>query len=109
MLFRSHEGKRYKIRDIVIAGANSFTPEQIKGLMEIDKGDYLNKVKLTRAINKIQGRYGTIGRVFADVKPDVRYLETPGQCDIVKVLGPGVEGRGIPRGPRATRMASGLS
>ncbi|MBR0237331.1 MAG: BamA/TamA family outer membrane protein [Thermoguttaceae bacterium] len=83
VIFYIHEGKRYKIRDIVIAGANSFTPEQIKGLMEIDKGDYLNKVKLTRAINKIQGRYGTIGRVFADVKPDVRYLETPGQCDIV--------------------------
>lgn len=83
VVFYIHEGKRYKIRDIVIAGANSFTPEQLKELMEIDKGDYLNKVKLTRAINKIQGRYGTIGRVFADVKPDVRYLETPGQCDIV--------------------------
>ena len=26
-----------------------------------------------------------------------------------KVLGPGVEGRGIPRGPRATRMGTGLS
>lgn len=83
VVFYIHEGKRYKIRDIVIAGANSFTPEQLKELMEIDKGDYLNKGKLTRAINKIQGRYGTIGRVFADVKPDVRYLETPGQCDIV--------------------------
>ena len=83
VVFYIHEGKRYKIRDIVIAGANSFTPEQLKELMEIDKGDYLNKSKLTRAINKIQGRYGTIGRVFADVKPDVRYLETPGQCDIV--------------------------
>ena len=83
VVFYIHAGKRYKIRDIVIAGANSFTPEQLKELMEIDKGDYLNKVKLTRAMNRIQGRYGTIGRVFADVKPDVRYLETPGQCDIV--------------------------
>ena len=26
-----------------------------------------------------------------------------------KVLGPGIDGRGIPRGPRATRMGSGLS
>ena len=26
-----------------------------------------------------------------------------------KVLGPGIEGRGIPRGPRATRMGTGLS
>ena len=26
-----------------------------------------------------------------------------------KVLGPGIEGRGIPRGPRATRMGNGLS
>ena len=26
-----------------------------------------------------------------------------------KVLGPGIDGRGIPRGPRATRMATGLS
>lgn len=83
VVFYIYEGKRYKIRDVVIAGANSFTPEQLKALMEIDKGDYLNKVKLTRAMNKIQGRYGTIGRVFAEVKPDVRYLETPGQCDVV--------------------------
>ena len=83
VVFYIHEGKRYKIRDIVIAGANCFTPEQLKELMEIDKGDYLNKGKLTRAMNKIQGRYGAIGRVFADVKPDVRYLETPGQCDVV--------------------------
>ena len=27
----------------------------------------------------------------------------------LKVLGPGIEGRGIPRGPRATRMGTGLS
>ena len=26
-----------------------------------------------------------------------------------KILGPGIDGRGIPRGPRATRMATGLS
>ena len=26
-----------------------------------------------------------------------------------KILGPGIEGRGIPRGPRATRMGTGLS
>ena len=26
-----------------------------------------------------------------------------------KVLGPGIDGRGIPRGPRATRMGTGLS
>ena len=26
-----------------------------------------------------------------------------------KVLGPGIDGRGIPRGPRATRMGNGLS
>jgi outer membrane protein insertion porin family len=83
VVFYIYEGKRYKIRDIVIAGANSFTPEQLKELMEIDKGDYLNKPKLARAMNRIQGRYGTIGRVFADVKPDIRYLETPGQCDVV--------------------------
>ena len=26
-----------------------------------------------------------------------------------KVLGPGIDGRGIPRGPQATRMGTGLS
>ena len=29
--------------------------------------------------------------------------------DSNKTLGPGIEGRGIPRGPRATRMGTGLS
>lgn len=83
VIFYIHEGERYKIRDIVIAGANSFTPDQLTELMEIKKGDYLSKPKLTRGVRRVQGRYGTIGRVFADVNPDIRYLETPGQCDIV--------------------------
>ena len=37
-----------------------------------------------------------------------RYPQVPAPTPH-KVLGPGIDGRGIPRGPRATRMGTGLS
>lgn len=83
VIFYVHEGPRYKIRNIVVVGATKFSNEQLAELMEVQQGDFLNKTKLSVGVRKIQGKYGCIGHVFADVKPDVRYLETPGECDLV--------------------------
>ena len=49
-----------------------------------------------------------LGRLQKYPKINVSNLQVPAPTTH-KVLGPGIDGRGIPRGPRATRMGTGLS
>ncbi len=83
VIFYVNEGPRYHIRNVTVAGATKYSPEELTELMEVKEGDYFNKPKLSMGVRRIQSKYGKIGHVFADVKPDIRYLETPGECDLV--------------------------
>lgn len=81
--FYVNEGPRYKIRNMTIAGNTKYETADLQKELKINTGDYFNKPLLKAGISRIQGKYGKIGHVFADVKPDVRYLETPGECDLI--------------------------
>lgn len=77
------EGDRYRIRDIVLLGNNIFDANKLKQQMELAEGDYFNIRHLNKDVRTIKRRYGELGRLFATVDAVPRFLEQPGEADIV--------------------------
>ena len=77
------EGPRYKVRNISFFGNEKYSNDELTQLLELKPGDYFDQNKLQTDLNKIREKYGSIGHVFADVEPDPRFLEEPGELDLV--------------------------
>ncbi|WP_232105015.1 outer membrane protein assembly factor [Gimesia chilikensis] len=78
-----NEGKRYKIRDIMIEGNRIFSEEEIREDIKLAAGDYFNSRTLATDVEKLSERYGELGHLFAKVTPQPRFLEAPGEVDLV--------------------------
>ncbi|MFW6169508.1 MAG: BamA/OMP85 family outer membrane protein [Planctomycetota bacterium] len=83
LTFVIDEGPRYEIRDISVIGNKKFDSETLIGFLELKKGDYFNLETMEHDENALRDLYGGNGHVFADIKASPRFLETPGQLDIV--------------------------
>ncbi len=77
------EGPRYKIRNISVLGNTKYTSDELLADLKLTRDNYFDQAKMTRDVATMQDRYGGIGYVFADVKADPRFLEEPGQLDLV--------------------------
>jgi outer membrane protein insertion porin family len=81
--FYIYEGPRYQIRNISFNGNQIIgTPDLAKEL-QITGGKYFDQAKLNKDLAKMRDQYGSQGYVFADIKADPRFLEEPGQLDLV--------------------------
>lgn len=78
-----NEGKRYKIRDIMIEGNRIFSEEEIREDIKLAAGEYFNSRTLAADVEKLSERYGELGHLFAKVTPQPRFLEAPGEVDLV--------------------------
>ncbi len=78
-----NEGKRYKIRDILIKGNRIFSEEEIRGGMKMVSGEFFNSRTLSSDVEKLNLKYGELGHLFARVNPVPRFLETPGEVDLI--------------------------
>jgi len=77
------EGPRYQIRNVSVVGNKKFSSEALIGGMELAPGDYFNFGKMNRDVNMLVDAYGGQGHIFVDVEPDPRFLEQPGQLDLI--------------------------
>ena len=77
------EGPRYKIRNVSVLGNSKYTGDQLMVDLKLKNGEYFNQAKMTSDLTSMQDKYGGIGYVFADVKAEPRFLEEPGQLDLV--------------------------
>lgn len=83
LTFVISEGPRYQIRDVNIVGNTKFTAQELKEKLKLQKGQFFNQSSMQTDLVTMQDKYGGIGYVFADVKADPRFLEEPGQLDLV--------------------------
>ncbi len=85
LTFVIHEGPRYKIRDVRFVGNERFADVELAETTELDSGMYFNQTELQSDVTAIQEKYGALGYVFADIRPDTRYLgqDQPGMVDLV--------------------------
>ena len=77
------EGPRYTVRNVAFVGNTKFKTEFLERDIKLASGQHFNQSKMDADINLIRDIYGGRGFVFADIRADPRFLEEPGQLDLV--------------------------
>jgi outer membrane protein insertion porin family len=81
--FVVNEGPRYTVRNVSFMGNSKFKTEFLERDLELKGGEHFNQAKMDKDLNLIRDIYGGRGFVFADIRADPRFLEEPGQLDLV--------------------------
>lgn len=77
------EGPRYVVRNVSVEGNKKFASQPMLDFLKLKSGEHFNQAKMNRDLATIVDLYGSQGHVFADVQADPRFLEEPGQLDLV--------------------------
>ncbi len=77
------EGPRYKIRNVSIVGNHKYDSQQLIEYLQLKQGDFFNLDKMQRDENSLRDLYGGVGYIFSDIKASPRFLEEPGELDLV--------------------------
>ncbi len=77
------EGPRYVVRSVSMEGNTKFASEPLIEFLEMKAGSYFDQADMNKDINTLIDLYGSQGYVFADVQADPRFLEEPGQLDLI--------------------------
>ena len=83
LTFVVNEGPRYKVRNVSFMGNSKFKTEFLERELKLTSGEHFNQAKMDGDLNMIRDIYGGRGFVFADIKADPRFLEQPGELDLV--------------------------
>lgn len=83
LTFVIDEGPRYAIRNVSFHGNRLYDSEGLSGQLTLKSGQYFDQTKLNKDLAMLRDLYGGQGYVFADVKADPRFLEEPGQLDLI--------------------------
>ncbi len=77
------EGPRYVVRNVSVIGNEKFDAEQLREELQLKSGEYFNLGKMNRDVSTLRDKYGAEGHIYADIAADPRFLEEPGQLDLV--------------------------
>jgi outer membrane protein insertion porin family len=77
------EGIRYKVRNVSVVNNRKYCTEQLTKDIKLTNGEFFNRDSMKIDVRSMQDMYGGVGYVFAAVKPDMLFLEEPGQLDLV--------------------------
>lgn len=83
LTFVINEGPRYTVRNVSFVGNSRFKTEFLERDIKLKGGEHFNQSKMDADLNLIRDIYGGRGFVFADIRADPRFLEEPGQLDLV--------------------------
>ncbi len=87
LTFVIHEGPRYTVRNIRFIGNGLFGSEALANALQLKVGEPFDRLKLNRDREWLREVYGSEGYVYADIKPNIRFLdgpgELPGELDLV--------------------------
>jgi outer membrane protein insertion porin family len=83
LTFVINEGPRYTVRNVSFMGNSRFKTEFLERDLKLKGGEHFNQSKMDADLNLIRDVYGGRGFVFADISADPRFLEEPGQLDLV--------------------------
>ncbi len=77
------EGPRYVVRNVTIEGLTKFRTEPLLANMRLKRGEFYSQEDMLRDQALLTDLYGSIGHAFADIEPQPRFLEEPGELDLV--------------------------
>ena len=77
------EGPRYGIRNVRFIGNTKFEERDLVGALELNSGDFFTLAHLNKDVAMMKEIYGRYGFIFADIEAEPRFLEEPGQLDLI--------------------------
>lgn len=83
LTFYINEGPRYNVRNVSFIGNSVYPSEALAANLKLNSGDPYNQTAMNADIGTIKDLYGSNGYVFADAAADLRFLEEPGELDII--------------------------
>ena len=83
LTFIIDEGPRYSVHNISVVGNERLSADRLSANFKLQPGDYFDQGKQSQDLNSIRDEYGGHGYVFAQIDPEIQYLDEPGKIDIV--------------------------
>ena len=83
LTFVVHEGERYKVRNVRFMGNTKFEPTALAEASKLSSGMDFEQTNVQRDARWLKELYGSRGYVFADIRPEIVFLEEPGELDLV--------------------------
>jgi outer membrane protein insertion porin family len=77
------EGPRYNVRSVAVLGSQSMRTQPLLEALKLKDGKPYNSQEMERDLQLMRDLYGSQGKIFADVTAEPRFLEEPGQLDLV--------------------------
>lgn len=87
------EGPRYVVRNVAVIGNQQFSSDQLQTGLQLRSGEFFNLDRMNGDVSAIRDQYGGQGYIFADIKADPRFLEEPGEIDLVYNISEGQQFR----------------
>ncbi len=87
------EGPRYAVREVKILGNTLFPEDELYRLLKLRPGRFFSQAEMDADIKALQEKFGSIGYIFADIRAEPRFLEEPGQLDLIYSIQQGVRCR----------------
>jgi outer membrane protein insertion porin family len=81
--YKIEEGLRYRINEIAVLGNEVISEGEIRSMMKVKQGDEYNERHINKDVETIMAKYGSQGRLFAQVAPIRKWSEEPGVLDLV--------------------------
>lgn len=102
LTFVIDEGPRYVVRTVSVTGNQKYATESLMAQLKLQSGDYFDLAKMNADVNALRDAYGSVGHIFAEIEAEPRFLETPGELDLVYHI---VEGEQFRVGPIQVHIA----
>jgi len=77
------EGPRYNVRSVSVLGSETMRTGPILAALKLKDGKAYNRQEMDKDLQLMRDLYGSQGKIFADVTAEPRFLEEPGQIDLV--------------------------
>jgi outer membrane protein insertion porin family len=81
--FVINEGPRYSIRNVTINGVALFDPSSVRAGLKLTDGSPFERGVQQLDVQWLRDLYGSRGYIYADIKPEMLFLEEPGKIDLV--------------------------
>ena len=83
LTFVIDEGERYQIRNVRFLGNTRFEPTALAGAAKLSTGQPFEQTRVQQDARWLKELYGSQGYVFADIRPEMVFLEEPGDVDLI--------------------------
>ena len=77
------EGPRYNVRSVSVVGNQTMRTQPLVDALELKDGKPFNRMEMDKDAQLLRDLFGSQGKIFATADAEPRFLEEPGQIDLV--------------------------